>query len=751
MNDPDIPWDAAFQHAPVALSLVDVHGRQLAGNTAYLELLGFPAGSTGPDNIGAVTREEDRSWTASYLTRLVNGDLDQFVTHKIFRRADGSELRAQLTTRALRDEDDRCYALIGTLVPVTESQRVEDARLQHMMEFSLSTFTVVDEAGIVVESSGRYQPILGYPPEFWETRTIMDLLVPEEVERVIAFREQVLASPRERLTIEVQVRAADGSIHDIAVQAVNLLDDDVGGVILTSQNITGQRQLVNELSLRSSTAEAVAKAQTDLLATVSHELRNPLHAIQGLAELLAAEQLPPRAAELAATLASQLSGLAGVTQDLLDTARLDSGTVKLDPVPTDLPALVTEVCEYGVAMAGDRALIVRCTFAPQTPAWVLVDAARLKQILRNLVGNAIKFTKVGSVTIEVRAALPSGVQFSVADTGVGIPADEIDGVMRPFQTGSTGGDSRGAGLGLAIVQRLVSAMRGTLTLTSVLGSGTTFNIVLPLALADAPAPRRPAAEHQSNVSVLVVEDNPVNQQLARSQLARLGMSAVIVGSGEEALELLGTADCPRFDVVLMDHQLPGIDGVETTRRIRTLAETVAALPVIGLTASASAAHRESFLDAGMDGFLAKPATMDDIRTAIHEVLAADWVRPAAAAIAAAALTPERATATATVQTAVLAKLAGELGDRTIVVELVTSFLGELPKRGTAITAALDNGDSAAAGRAAHTLKSSARLLGADALADVCQEIEHLQPVDLGELTRLLSAVDHELTNWKTEK
>ncbi len=747
VNANDIPWEEAFRRAPVALSLVDAHGRQLAGNDAYAELLGFPVGSSGPDNIGAVTRDQDRSWTASYLTRLVNGDLDRFTTHKVFQRADGSEVRAQLTTRALRDDDDLCFALIGTLVPSSETQRIQDARLHMMMEFSLSTFTVVDAEGTVIESSGRYQPILGYPTEFWETRTIMDLLLPEEIDRVMEFRERVLSAPRERLEIEVQVRAADGSIQDIAVQAVNLLDDDVGGIILTSQNITGQRQLVNELSLRSSTAEAVAKAQTNLLATVSHELRNPLHAIQGLAELLAAEQLPPRAAELATTLASQLTGLAGVTQDLLDTARLDSGTVQLDPRPTDMHALVNEVVEYGTAMVGDRELAVRCTIMPNTPPWVLVDAARLRQVLRNLVGNAIKFTTTGGVTLEVRPALTNGVQFSIADTGVGIPADEIDSVMRPFQTGSTGGDSRGAGLGLAIVQRLVSAMHGSLTLHSVLGTGTTFTVVLPLPVADAPAPRAVEQQQCSEISVLVVEDNPVNQQLARSQLARLGMTPVIVGSGEEALELLDRPDHPHFDVVLMDHQLPGIDGVETTRRIRTLGASVASIPVIGLTASASATHRESFLNAGMDGFLAKPATMDDIRNAINEVLDDKWVRPAEAAAAAAPV----AVQAATVQTAVLAKLAGELGDRIIVVELVTSFLAELPKRGTAITSAIAAGDTAAAGRAAHTLKSSARLLGANTLADMCQEIEHLQPVDVPALERLLQAAKDELFNWKAEE
>ena len=750
MNEPDIPWEKAFRSAPVALSLVDVHGRQLAGNDAYAALLGYPPGSAGPDNVGAVTRDEDRSWTVSYLTRVVSGDLDQFTTNKIFRRADGSYVRAQLTTRALRDEDGLCLALIGTLVPAPETQRIEDARLRMMMEFSQSTFTVVDAEGTVIESSGRYQPILGYPTEFWETRTIMDLLLPEELERVMEFRERILAAPGERLDIEVQVRAADGSIQDIAVQAVNLLDDDVGGIILTSQNITGQRQLVNELSLRSSTAEAVAKAQTNLLATVSHELRNPLHAIQGLAELLAAEQLPQRAAELAATLTSQLTGLAGVTQDLLDTARLDSGTVQLDPVTADLHTLVNEVAEYGTAMVGSRELAVRCTIMPNTPTWVLVDAARLRQILRNLVGNAIKFTTAGSVTLEVRPALTTGVLFSVADTGIGIPADEIDSVMRPFQTGSTGGDSRGAGLGLAIVQRLVSAMHGRLSLHSVVGTGTTFSVELPLPSADAPAPRSAPTTQRSEISVLVVEDNPVNQQLARSQLARLGMSAVIVGSGEEALELFDQPDHPHFDVVLMDHQLPGIDGVETTRRIRTLQPDVAALPVIGLTASASATHREAFINAGMDGFLAKPATMDDIRNAINEVLDESWERPSAAPTVTRTAAEAVPAQPATVESGVLTKLASELGDHSIVVELVTSFLSELPKRGVAITSAIVAGDPTAAGRAAHTLKSSARLLGANALADMCQEIEHQQPVDMAALELLLAAANRELSSWKSE-
>lgn len=779
---PEIDWHAVFETAPVAMSIIDVHGRQVAGNAAYAALLGYSREELDALDVGKLTRPEDQTWTSTYLARLVSGEDDQFVTVKRYSRRDGSELYARLTAIAMRGTDGSCHGLLGTIVPVDLHERIDDARIRNFLAYAESGFTIVDATGAVLESSGRYRELLGYPPTFWETRTVFDLLPADQKPAAEDFRERLALHPGVEQELEVQLLAADGSINDFLIQGINLLDDpEVAGVVLSSLNVTEQRRLVAGLVQRRDSAEAVAEAQTLLLATVSHELRNPLHAIEGLAELLAAESLPPRAAELADALSRQLTGLAHVTEDLLDTARLDAGTIELHLTPTDIRALIDEIVDYGRVAVGKRPLVVASAVAASVPSWVLADTPRLRQILRNLVGNAVKFTPSGSVVLDVRLGMDDLLSFSVIDNGVGIPPEEINAILQPFRTGSTAGASKGAGLGLAIVQRLATAMGGTLHITSEIGRGATFRLDVPLATTNAAVPTTVAtgpettANLASPIFVLVVEDNPVNQHLARSQLDKLGMTAIIVGSGEEGLALLSAPDRPAIDVVLMDQQLPGIDGVETARRIRLLEPSMAGVPIIGLTASAGVADRKTFLDAGLDGFIAKPATLEDIRRAIVDSLPARASRLGAAGrstaneVADSSVQSAKAHASASpmlveeaappvpppteppppnLDTGVLSRLADEFGDRSVVEGLVGSFLTELPKRSDALCDALRSGDRTAAARAAHMLKSSARLLGAAALADVCFQVEKGAELAPSAVTGILSDTALALLSWQ---
>lgn len=742
-------WREVFDLSPTAMSIIDTHGRQLAGNRAYAELLGYEPEEVGRIDVGAVSRPEDREWSAGYLARLATGEIDEYSTVKRYRRSDGSEVVARLHARALRDGDGRCLALIGSLTPAEPRGGVDDARLRRFLAYAHSTFTVVDVDGRVLETTGMYQPILGYPPEFWAERTVFDLLVPDSVEAALVFRQELLDRPGELRTVELSVRGADGSTQVLRVEAINLLaDPDVAGVVVSSQNVTQERQLMAELASRRDTAEAVADARANLLATVSHELRNPLHAVQGLAELLAVEELPPRAAALAMTLAQQLAGLASVTEDLLDTAQLDAGAIELRRSPIDLHELVREVAGYGSLMAGDRPLSVVADLAPDAPGWVFVDGQRLRQVLRNLVGNAVKFTPQGVVTVGVVPS-PAGISVTVVDTGVGIPADELDAVLQPFRTGSSAGDGRGAGLGLAIVQRVVSAMGGSVVITSELGRGTHVRLELPLVAAvapDLPAPAPDTSTRERAITVLVVEDDPVNQQLALGQLEHLSMTPVIVDSGEAAVELLGRPDRPHVDVILMDQQLPGMTGIETARQLRAMGPLVASIRIIGLTASASAANRDEFLDAGLDGFVAKPARLDDIRSAIEEALGRDVATDVHDRPTAAEGTPD-ASSEDLIDPEVLHLLSAEFGDVSIVRLLVQTFLDELPKRRKVLLGALRAGDADAAGRAAHTVRSSARLLGAGRLGDACETIERSGRIDPDSLETLMERTGASMASW----
>jgi PAS domain S-box-containing protein len=741
---PGLDWSVVFELAPTAMSVVDPHGRQLVGNRAYAELLGYRPDEIEAIDVGTVSRPEDREWSAGYLARLATGAIDEYQTVKRFVRADGGEVTARLHARAIRSADGRCLALIGTLTPTAVRSGIDDARLRRVLSYTQSTFTIVDADGSVIDTSGSYQPLLGYPTEFWAERNVFDLLVPESSAAALAFREDLLAHPGELLSIEVQVRAADGSNQILEVTAVNLLaDPEVAGVVVSAQNVTEQRTMMAELAERRETAEAVAEARANLLATVSHELRNPLHAVQGIAELLAAESLPSHAAGLAATLAQQISGLAHVTEDLLDTARLDAGSVELSPAACDLRGLVEELVAYGAAIAGDGSVRVLSDIDAGVPDWVMADGQRLRQVLRNLVGNAVKFTPQGSVTIGV-VPTTSGVTITVSDTGIGIPANEFDAVLEPFRTGSSAGDRRGAGLGLAIVQRLVAAMGGEIRITSCVGEGTRVEVELPVSTVKPPEMPKPipiAVERA--ITVLVVEDSSVNQQLACSQLEYLSMVPLVVDSGEAAIALLSGPEPPHVDVILMDEQLPGMNGTQTAQQLRTLGVPVRAIPIIALTASASSADRESFLDAGLDGFVAKPAQLADIRDAIAAVLSPGRV----AASQECPASDSGSEAGGPVDAEVLDRLASEFGNSAIVRTLVQTFLEEFPARRDALLIALGSGDATRAGHAAHTIKSSARLLGAMALGDECEAVERGTTVDIAALDELLVRTHASFVSW----
>ena len=377
--------------------------------------------------------------------------------------------------------------------------------------------------------------------------------------------------------------------------------------------------------------------------------------------------------------------------------------------------------------------MVTSTVADDVPFSITIDPARLQQILGNLLGNAVKFTDEGGVHLAVQL-IGNQIEFVVSDTGRGIPPDQLLNVFQAFTTATTSGDRRGAGLGLTIVDRLATALDGSISVESELAVGSTFRLVMPRgAQAETPdsAPLGRAVTSDHRARVLVVEDTPVNQDLARAQLDRLDMDCVIVGSAEEALEMLAV---DQFDVILMDHQLPGMNGRDATREIRRRGIVT---PVIGVTASSTAADEQACRAAGMNAFLAKPVGLERLGGAIGDVLTSEI--PAVSAVAA---SRTRDSVAPTVDVSVLDELADELGDRSIVDGLVRTSLDELDAR----SADIIGGDAELAARQAHTLKSSARLLGAIELSQACADVEH-DPGAKHVIDDLAASARSELRGW----
>ncbi len=382
-------------------------------------------------------------------------------------------------------------------------------------------------------------------------------------------------------------------------------------------------QAARDLQEANTRMTEAAEAKSRLLADMSHEIRTPMNGILGMGELLAAGKLSPEQADMVSALRHSGEHLMGLLNDILDLSKAEAGKMAFESAPLDLRSLLDEVARLYRVQAVEKGVDLSFHWDETLTAHRLGDAMRLRQVFNNLVHNAVKFTSEGRIEIAavaMDAARPAHIRVDIRDTGIGIAPDFQARLFESYAQPDASWSRRfgGSGLGLTIARALVQAMGGTLSLDSSLGIGTRFSVTLDLPVAPEAPPPDAASEPGAFLGrVLVAEDNPVNRRVVEAMLDSLGLEVALVENGLDAHE---RATRDRFDLVFMDCQMPGMDGLEATRRIRKAEAPFSQVPIVALTANAMVGDREKCLAAGMDDYMAKPINLRHLRTMVRRWL-----------------------------------------------------------------------------------------------------------------------------------
>ncbi|NQW51381.1 MAG: PAS domain S-box protein [Rhodospirillales bacterium] len=616
---------------------IDSLGRILEFNAAAEETFGYLRENVvGREMSNLIMPEEYREAHRNGLRRYLSTGETTILGRRIeitAQRSDGSVFPCELSVVAIGSSDQPGF--VAHLRDIADRRlsekklRQSEQSYRQLFENSSEGIFVIQNERIVLANPAaeslmrdRQRPLVG--------TTVQDLVMAEDWRELREYYDREMRAEGMSRNMELRIRSGGESVRWFAFSGVSIEWEGRPALLSFATDVTDRRQKEQDLLKAKEAAEIADRAKSDFIAKISHEIRTPMNAVIGLSSILADSVLDPTQKHYVRIIEESAGNLLTIINEILDFSRLAAGRLGLEKSPFNLRELAESAVDLARRLPGGANLGLSAKLAADLPDVLVGDAGRLNQIILNLLGNAVKFTAHGTVTLsaEIVERRIDGirVRFEVRDTGVGIsPAARII-LFKPFEQGADEKVSRkgGTGLGLAICRQLVELMGGQIDVESESGGGARFWFELDLEPAPAQGSVAPAilatavaAPVARRLRVLVAEDTPANQIVARAMLEKMGYEVEVASDGGEALV---AAKAGSFDVILMDVQMPIMDGHEATRRIRALGGAAGRVPIIALTAFAQETDREMALAAGMTDYLSKPIRAANLAAMIDKTL-----------------------------------------------------------------------------------------------------------------------------------
>ena len=634
--------------------LVHRQFRPLFCNQVYARLLGYDDVNQilSLDSIlihssGVTWEKSEELWES-----LISGEMDGVVVEQEILSRTGAKRCLETVGRAIKWEGEPAVQVIA--VDITERKRAErelrasEGRFRLLADNVSDFITLYDEDLVYRYISPSFERATGYTPDELIGRSIFDLN---------ASFDGVLSEERKNIALEGmgqvlwQMRCKNGKLIWVESNS-SKVESPTGAtgmaIVSSSRDVTERVEretelaavrdrlkeqteelsvLAQNLEMAREKAEQANEAKSQFLAMMSHELRTPMTGVLGMADLLLMSGLNTQQEELTRVLTRSARSLLELLNDILDFSKIEAGHLQIEATPFDVSDVVEDTVSLFSSAASTKGVIVKANLPKTFQDAVVGDPNRLRQVLSNLIGNAVKFTEKGSITVshtqEERRDKSLKLSFSVADTGIGMDADQAASLFQPFKQAdiSTSRKYGGSGLGLAICKRLVEAMGGSIDISGRVGKGTTVRFSVNVTPDHGGGQKQKRSRTRKNLTqsvevahkILVAEDNETNRLLISTMLTRIGYVVDVVENGALAVEALRNKP---YDIVLMDMQMPVMDGMEATKTIRNSKSPYSNVPVIALTADVVVDHQQTYFDAGVNAIVGKPVNWDDL---VHEI------------------------------------------------------------------------------------------------------------------------------------